>query len=189
MVRAPQLTGILLVPLSLGVGVASPFAGRVYGTMKNPTKLTAIGAAACGLATVALGLSLGAGLPGLLLAVPLFAAGIAVGIYWIPIVTDTMKLASQELVGTASGTFSMFVNLASAVSVTVSVGISAYFLPHSLASQVYGGALVDLTTSQALSFREGIEVSILALGLITLASLPTIFLGMREQKGKPRQPQ
>jgi hypothetical protein len=129
---------------------------------------------------ISLGLAVGSELSVPLIAALLFLIGVGVGLYWVPLVTHTMKLPKQDLLGAASGIWSMFVNLASAVSVAITVAISAYFLPPSLATQVYSGGLINLNNSEAMAFKEGIEYALIFLGVFNLISIPIISLATRQ---------
>jgi hypothetical protein len=76
----------------------------------------------------------------------------------------------------------MFVTVGGAISVAVTVAISAYFLPTSLATQVYSGGLVNLNPAQAGFFREGIQDALLVLGVVEFVSVPILLLVMKQQE-------
>ncbi|MDA4121787.1 MAG: MFS transporter [Thaumarchaeota archaeon] len=184
---SPAYSGLLIVPISLTIGIGSVTAGRIYGRIRNPNRLAVIGALLCGGALFAVAIGIGAETSLWVLEPTLALIGLATGLYWIPLLTTAMKFPSPDIVGTTSGTFSMFVNMASALSITIAVALSAYFLPHSLATQVYSGGLVNLPLAEAKLFRMGIESAILVMGAFNIASVPLIYTVMKEQRRSKAQ--
>ncbi len=179
---SPELAGVLIAPVSLALAVSSVVAGRIYGKMKNPVILSFIGVVVAGSGLLILAYSVAVESSLWVVAVALFVVGAGVGLYWTPILTATLRFTRLELTGAANGTFSMFVTIGGAISVAVTVAISAFFLPSSLATQVYSGGLVNLSNAQALLFKEGIQDAILMLALVEFVSVPIIFMVMRQQK-------
>lgn len=178
----PSFTGILIAPVSLTIGIGSVATGRIYGRMRDPNRLANLGAVLCGLALIVIASAVAFEASLWIIEAALAVAGVAVGLYWIPLLTTAMKFPRQEIIGTTSGTFSMFVNMTSAVSIAVTVSIAAAFLPHALASQVYSGGLVNLSTVDANLFKMGIEYSLIVLGIFNLSSIPLIFVVTKEQR-------
>jgi hypothetical protein len=131
---------------------------------------------------VSLGLAVGFEASSWILEASLFVIGFAGGVYWVPLITTVMKAPRMEVIGVASATLSMFAQVAGGISITVTVALSAYYLPHSLAAQVYSGGLVNLTAAQANLLKEGIEAALLALGGFNFASIPLVLRTMKEQK-------
>jgi EmrB/QacA subfamily drug resistance transporter len=176
------LSGILLAPISLTVGIGSVGAGRIYDRSRNPLLLSIVGALICGVAMVILGLDVGFEAQSWIIESTLAVTGFAVGIYWVPLITAAMRFARTEIIGTASATITMFAQMTSAISITLTVAISAFFLPHSLATQVYSGGLVNLSSVDANLFKRGIEYSLIVLGAFNLASIPLILEALKEHR-------
>jgi MFS family permease len=177
----PALTGVLIAPMSLTIAVGSVAAGRIYGRMKSPNVLSIVGAVMTGVGLLLLAVILWLEASIWVVTIVLSVVGLAVGLYWIPLLTTTLRFPRQEIIGATSGTFSTFANLASAISIAITVGIAAAFLPDSLASQAYSGGLIDLTLGQALLFKEGIAYALIVLGAFNLVSVPLILVVMKEQ--------
>ena len=178
----PGLSGILIAPVSLALGVAGVITGRFFGRLKDGIRLTVLGALFCGLGMVSLGLAVGFEASSWIVEAALFVIGFAGGVYWVPLITTVMRAPKTEVIGVASATLSMFAQVAGGISITVTVALSAYYLPHSLAAQVYSGGLVNLTAAQANLLKEGIEAALLALGGFNFASIPLVLRTMKEQK-------
>ncbi len=177
-----EVSGVLIAPLSLGLAVASVLAGRMYGRMKKPLILAFVGALITGVGLLAVAYLVELGAAASIIAAALLVVGCAVGLYWTPMLTAALKLSRLDLMGAANGTFSMFVTIGGAVSVAVTVAISAFFLPQTLASQVYSGGLTNLTVAQATPFKQGIQDALIALGLVEFVSIPLILLVIKNQK-------
>jgi EmrB/QacA subfamily drug resistance transporter len=191
---SPELAGVLIAPVSLALAVSSVVAGKIYGKMEHPVNLSLIGAVVTGSGLLLLAYSVSVESSVWIVALALFVAGAGIGLCWTPILTATLRFTRIELAGAANGTFSMFVTIGSAISVAATVAISAFFLPSSLATQVYSGGLINLSSAQTILFKEGIRDAIIVLALVELVSVPILLLVIREQKkvvavpaGKSRQ--
>ncbi len=178
---SPDLSGVLIAPVSLALAITSVISGKLYGMLRRPTLLAVVGALLAGAVLLALGLAIMNHSPVWYTVTLLFAIGFGGGLYWTPTLTTALRFSKPELTGAASGTFSMFVVLGTAVSVAITIAVSAAFLPQSVVSQLYLGSIAKLSVPQADLFREGIGQSVIALGIIEILSIPILLLVHRQR--------
>ncbi|MHB8565600.1 MAG: MFS transporter [Nitrososphaerales archaeon] len=179
---SPIITGLSIAPLPVFLGLVNPLGGRLVDRLKKPAIISIIGALIIGISTIALGFEMGSKTfspiyTGALLAL----IGGSDGLVWTPTIVGIMKFAKSELRGVANGTAFMMSNIGFAASIAILVAISATFLPSAAISQIYLGNLSNLTSTQALLFKEGISRALVILGLIDFAATPLLFMIYREQ--------
>ena len=177
----PDLSGVLIAPVSLALAITSVVSGRLYGMIRSPTLLAVIGTLLAGAGLLALGIAIMNHSPIWYTAALLFVIGFGGGFFWTPTLTTALRFSKPELTGAASGAFSMFVVIGTAVSVAVTIAVSAAFLPQSVVSQLYLGSIANLNVPQVDMFRQGIGQSVLILGMIEILSIPILLLVHRQR--------
>lgn len=179
----PIMTGLAIVPLSILVGIVNPLSGRLVDRMKSPASLSIAGQLIVGVFSLLLGLDIGGSMSSpLYTALLLSVIGGGGGLVWTPIIVSTMRFARPELRGVANGTAFMFSNIGFAASIAIVVAVSAISLPSNLISEIYLGSLSNLTSVQALLFKEGISRAFLVLGIIDFVAIPLLVMTWREQR-------
>ena len=181
---SPIITGLSIAPLPIFLGLTNPLSGRLADKLKKPAIISIIGVLVVGVGTIALGFEMDSpSLSPVYIGILLALIGAGDGLIWTPTIVGIMKFTRSELRGLANGTAFMVSNVGFAASIAILVAISATFLPSAAISQIYLGNLSNLTSSQALLFKEGISRALIVLGIIGFLSIPLLFM-IRKEQGK-----
>jgi hypothetical protein len=73
----------------------------------------------------------------------------------------------------------IFVGFATSVALVISISTAA--LPAALSAQIHSGSVIGLNPNSASLFDQGLATSLLGLAAVGLASIPLLFLLIREQ--------
>jgi MFS family permease len=112
------VAGLVFLPMALGAGVASPFAGHITDRWGGRTVITA-GFVSIGVAIGWLSAVLTPDVSSVGLVGPLGMAGLGVGLVMAPISAEAIKALPPELVNTGSGVLTTGRQVASALGVAV----------------------------------------------------------------------
>lgn len=172
-----------LLPLPLGLMVASPVAGVVGRRIAAQRLATAgLGITAGGL--VVLLVTLGGGGAGPGFAVGMLVVGVGVGVFQTPNTTSILAGVSSERRGIANGIRSMSQNTGTLVGTALGLVVLTGQLPRALRDDAYSGTLARLSSDRRDALLLGGRYVLVVMLVAVVASM--VLSSMRE-RGQPMQ--
>jgi EmrB/QacA subfamily drug resistance transporter len=166
----PFHAGLRVIPVAIGMMVASPIAGALshrYGARLLSTG----GLAMTGAGLVGLAAALRPDLPYPIMAVALLVIGAGSGMFLTPNTSSIMSSIPPRRRGIANGIRSMLQNSGYVVSVALSLAIVTSPLAAPAKSAAYAGTLSSLPGPTLDAFTTGSRVALLVLGATTVAGM------------------
>lgn len=166
----PVDAGLKVLPISMGLLVASPIAGTL--SKWYPARLLSTLGLACSTAgLVVLALSLTPSAPYLPMGIGLALTGLGFGFFLTPNTTSIMATVSKQRRGIANGVRSMLQNTGFVISTALALAISTVSLAPAAKSQAYAGTLSHLSASSVGTFASGCRTALLVLAASTAAAI------------------
>jgi MFS family permease len=166
----PFQAGLRVVPVAIGMMLASPVAGglahRYSARLLSTGGLALTGAGLVGLAVI-----LRPHLPYALMALALLVIGAGSGLFLTPNTSSIMASIPARRRGIANGIRSMMQNSGYVVSVALSLAIITSPLGTSAKKAAYAGTLSSLPGHTLDEFTTGCRAALLVLGAMTVAGM------------------
>ncbi len=166
----PVDAGIKVLPISVGLLVASPIAGAL--SRRYPARVLSTAGLVCstaGLVVLALNLTPTASYPPM--GIGLALTGFGFGLFLTPNTTSIMSTVSKQRRGIANGVRSMLQNTGFVVSTALALAISTVSLAPAAKSQAYAGTLSHLSAASVDTFANGCRAALLVLAASTAAAI------------------
>ena len=163
----PFQAGIRVIPVALGMMVASPLVGRLVARF-TARILSTSGLVLTGAGLLGLGLRLQPTTGDAELALWLALIGVGTGIFMTPNTSAIMSTVEPARRGIANGVRSMTQNSGFVVSVALSLGIVTSALPPEQKRQAYAGTLSQLGPQSLAHLTHGYHLALLVLAGMTV---------------------
>ena len=166
----PFQAGLRVVPVAIGMMLASPIAGGLAHRY-SARLLSTGGLALTGIGLVGLAALLRPHLSYVTMALALLVIGAGSGLFLTPNTSSIMASIPARRRGIANGIRSMMQNSGYVVSVALSLAIITSPLATSAKKAAYAGTLSSLPTRALDAFTTGCRVALLVLGVMTVAGM------------------
>jgi EmrB/QacA subfamily drug resistance transporter len=162
--ETPLDAGLRVLPVSIGMMVASPLAGQASRWYSTRLLATAgLGITALGLLILAVGTSSTPAASYLPIGLGLSLTGFGSGFFMTPNTTFIMSNVPLNRRGTANGLRSTLQNAAIVISTALSLGIATGGLPSAAKTAAYSGNLSRLAPASLEGFVRGYRVALLVM--------------------------
>jgi MFS family permease len=184
----PFGAGIRVIPVALGMAIASPFAGRLVDRW-SARLLATIGMGTTGAGLLALAVRLQPTTNDVELALWLGLIGVGTGIFMTPNTSSIMASVEPARRGIANGVRSMLQNSGYAVSIALSLGIVTSALPANEKREAYAGTLSRLGPTSLEQLTHGFHVALYVLaGITVLGGAVSLLRGNAQGRAGPVEP-
>jgi EmrB/QacA subfamily drug resistance transporter len=170
----PLEAGLKVLPISIGLLVASPVAG--FLSKWHPARiLSTLGLLCSTVGLIVIAMSATPDAPYLPMAVGLALTGFGFGFFLTPNTTSIMSAVARQRRGIANGVRSMLQNTGFVVSTALALAISTSSLLPDAKSQAYAGTLSHLSTASVGTFAAGCRTAMLVMAAATAAAIVASF--------------
>jgi EmrB/QacA subfamily drug resistance transporter len=166
----PFGAGIRVIPVAVGMMIASPFAGRLVAR-SSARVLSTAGLGVTGAGLLGLALRLQPSTSDVELAIWLGLVGVGTGLFMTPNTSAIMTSVEPSRRGIANGVRSMMQNTGYVVSVALSLGIVTSALPADEKREAYAGTLSRLGSSSLDRLTHGYHLAFFVLAGITVVGM------------------
>lgn len=172
--ESPATVGLQVLPLSVGLLLASPVAGFL-GSRYSARLLSSIGLGVSGVGLLILALGATATTPYTVIALGLLLTGSGSGFFLTPNTTSIMTSVPPERRGAANGLRSMLQNTGVVVSTALCLAIATSPLPAAFKDQAYAGTLSHLSQHAVGLFSSGVQMAFAVMALIAFFAMVVSF--------------
>ena len=164
------VAGVLLVPLALGLLIASPLAGRL-SDRAHPRRLILTGLALTTLSMLGFAVALDLHTPYAVIAGLMFAAGIGSGLFNSPNSSLIMGSVAPDRRGVASGVRTLLLSVGSVVAIIFTLSVVVARVPREVMLRVFSGLASNLPASTLSPFIAGLKEAFWLLALLSAVSV------------------
>ncbi|GGR14978.1 MFS transporter [Deinococcus ruber] len=164
------VAGVMLVPVALGLLLASPIAGRM-ADRAHPRRLIQAGLTLTTVAMLGFALLLNLSTPYWLVAVLMFAAGIGSGLFNSPNSSLIMGSVAADRRGVAAGVRTLLMSVGSVIAIIFTLSVVVARVPREVMLKVFSGLASNLPPSTLDPFISGLKEAFWLLALLSAASV------------------
>jgi EmrB/QacA subfamily drug resistance transporter len=175
------VAGLKLIPLALGMLIASPVAGVLAD--RHGSRALAAGGMLLSAAGLGLMTTLGVGSPYWQAALWLFAVGVGSGMFNSPNTAAMMGAVSPQRRGVAAGARTLITNSGAVISIAFVLAIVTAAVPRPVLFAIFSGLASGLSVQQLDPFISNMHMALWVLAAVSLAGAAVCMLRPEEPKG------
>ncbi|WP_425146422.1 MFS transporter [Deinococcus sp.] len=175
------VAGVMLVPVALGLLIASPLAGRL-SDRADPRRLIQAGLVITTLSMLGFALTLNLSTPYWLIAALMFAAGVGSGLFNSPNSSLIMGSVAPDRRGVASGVRTLLLSVGSVIAIIFTLSVVVARVPREVMLKIFSGLASNLPAATLDPFIGGLREAFWLLALLSAGSVILAVLTPRTRR-------